>query len=141
MMPAVGAIVRDAEGRILLQQQHDDGWTLPGGAVEPGETPALALVREVFEETGLLIEPRTVVAVMGGASSRVVYANGDEVEYVSIIFECVATGGSLSEGNDETKKLAYFAAADVPTLAFPIPRELFSAPRKTALFDAKMPEP
>jgi 8-oxo-dGTP pyrophosphatase MutT (NUDIX family) len=134
MMPAVGAIVRDAEGRILLQQQHDDGWTLPGGAMEPGETPALALVREVFEETGLVIEPRTVVAVLGGASSRVIYANGDEVEYVSIVFECVATGGSLSEGNDETKKLAYFAVSDMPTLTFPIPRELFPEPRKTALF-------
>ena len=135
MMPAVGAIVRDAEGRILLQLQHDDRWTLPGGAMEPGEPPALALIREVLEETGLVVEPRSVVAVMGGEASRVVYPNGDQVEYVSIIFECVATGGALIEGNDETKTLAYFAPDAVPALAFPIPRELFAEPRKTTLFD------
>jgi 8-oxo-dGTP pyrophosphatase MutT (NUDIX family) len=48
------ARVRDADGRTaLVQNGWTDGWFLPGGAVEPGETPAEAARREVRQETGL----------------------------------------------------------------------------------------
>jgi 8-oxo-dGTP diphosphatase len=51
------AVVRDADGRLLLiRRGHAPSqglWSLPGGRVEPGETPAQAAVREVREETGL----------------------------------------------------------------------------------------
>ena len=54
---AVGAIVRDSRGRVLLVRRARPPsvgiWTLPGGKVEPGESPARAIVREVKEETGL----------------------------------------------------------------------------------------
>jgi acetyl-CoA carboxylase carboxyl transferase subunit beta len=55
---AVGAIVwRAADGAVLLVRRANPPlagrWTLPGGKVEPGETPAEAIVREVREETGL----------------------------------------------------------------------------------------
>lgn len=56
---AAGAVVRDAGGRLLLVQRGKDPeagrWTLPGGRVEPGETPADAAAREVTEETGLVV--------------------------------------------------------------------------------------
>jgi 8-oxo-dGTP diphosphatase len=59
MVLAAGAVVRDAGGRVLLVQRGHDPeagrWTLPGGRVEPGETPARAAAREVAEETGLLV--------------------------------------------------------------------------------------
>ena len=54
---AAGAVVRDATGRFLLVRRARDPeagrWTLPGGRVEPGESPAAAAAREVAEETGL----------------------------------------------------------------------------------------
>jgi len=51
---AAAARVRDEDGRIaLVRNGWTDGWFLPGGAVEPGETPAEAVEREVREETGL----------------------------------------------------------------------------------------
>lgn len=54
---AAGAVVRDAAGRFLLVRRARDPeagrWTLPGGHVEAGESPASAAVREVAEETGL----------------------------------------------------------------------------------------
>ena len=57
---AVGAIIRDGAGRLLLVQRgHAPAqglWTIPGGKVEPGETDAQALAREIAEETGLAIE-------------------------------------------------------------------------------------
>lgn len=54
---AVAVIVQ--QGRVLLMRRHaDDGtplWVLPGGKLEPGESPDEAAVREVLEETGLTV--------------------------------------------------------------------------------------
>lgn len=54
---AAGAVVLDAQGRVLLVKRgRPPGrgqWTLPGGKLEPGETPADAVVREVLEESGI----------------------------------------------------------------------------------------
>ncbi len=55
----VGAVITDQAGRMLLiQRGHEPGkglWSIPGGRIEPGETDQRALVREVFEETGLQV--------------------------------------------------------------------------------------
>ena len=39
LIPGVAAVIRDDDGRFLVQQRHDGSWSLPAGAVEPGETP------------------------------------------------------------------------------------------------------
>src|ERR1700721_2907530 len=61
----VGAVVTDGHGRLLLiQRGHEPGkglWSLPGGRVEPGETDAEGLVREMEEETGLTVEPGRLI--------------------------------------------------------------------------------
>ncbi len=106
-MPAVAAVIRDQQGRILLQQRHDDTWSLPAGAVEPGESPSAAVAREVVEETGLLVRAETILAVLGGENCRVRYPNKDEVEYVVTVFACVVIGGEVISANDETKRLEY----------------------------------
>jgi 8-oxo-dGTP pyrophosphatase MutT (NUDIX family) len=126
MMPAVAAVIRDAAGKILMQQRHDESWSLPAGAVEPGETPAQAVSREVFEETGLIVEATAVLGVVGGAACRVRYANDDEVESVVTVFACRAVGGSLVTSNDETKRLAYFSNEALPRLAFEYPKQIFT---------------
>jgi ADP-ribose pyrophosphatase YjhB (NUDIX family) len=51
---AAGALIRDVDGRVLLvKPTYKDGWDIPGGYVEPGESPAQACGREVAEEIGL----------------------------------------------------------------------------------------
>jgi 8-oxo-dGTP pyrophosphatase MutT (NUDIX family) len=134
LMPAVAAIVRDHDGRVLLQQQHDDSWSLPAGAIEPGESPSEAIVREVLEETGVAVEPVRIVAVVGGNTCRVRYPNHDEVEYVVTVFECSVRGGVHIQSNDETKRLAYFHVEQMPKLAFPYPAEIFSGRGSAAYF-------
>lgn len=58
-MRCVGAVVRDRAGRLLMiRRGHPPGaglWSLPGGRVEPGESDLAAVVREVHEETGLIV--------------------------------------------------------------------------------------
>ena len=51
---AAGALIRDPRGRILLvKPTYKEGWDIPGGYVEPGESPAAACAREIAEEIGL----------------------------------------------------------------------------------------
>src|SRR5580658_10947123 len=65
VIPCVGAVIRDDAGRLLLiKRGHEPGaglWSLPGGRIEPGETDAEALVREMAEETGLQVEPGRLI--------------------------------------------------------------------------------
>ncbi|WP_298334209.1 NUDIX domain-containing protein [Ferrimicrobium sp.] len=87
LLPSAVALVERHSGELLLVRQADMAdWSLPGGAIELGETPTQAVVREVAEETGLDIEEVELVTVVGGPRYRVVYASGDQVEYTSAIY-------------------------------------------------------
>lgn len=77
MVPCVGAVVLDTDGRLLLiRRGHAPSaglWSVPGGRVEPGETLADAVVREVREETGLAVRPEAVVGRLSIPGDGVVY--------------------------------------------------------------------
>jgi 8-oxo-dGTP diphosphatase len=64
---AVGAFVFDPEGRVLLVERGQPPgaglWTVPGGRLEPGETLAQGVAREVREETGLVVEVGALACV------------------------------------------------------------------------------
>lgn len=109
LVPLVTGIVRGFGGRILLVRQSDDQkWSTPGGSIEMDETPADAVVREVWEETGLLVVPRRVIAVYGGPAFRVQYPNGDETQYISAIFECLVESGELRADGDEVQAARFW---------------------------------
>ncbi len=62
LLTVVAAAICDRPGRLLLQQRragkrHAGLWEFPGGKVEPGEDPPLALVREIAEELALTLDP------------------------------------------------------------------------------------
>jgi len=65
-MQVAGGVILDAQGRVLLVRRANPPaagtWSLPGGRIEPGETPEQAVVREILEETAL---PTRVVAPLG----------------------------------------------------------------------------
>jgi 8-oxo-dGTP pyrophosphatase MutT (NUDIX family) len=129
LLPGVAAIVRDASEHVLFIHRADDGrWGLPAGAIDPGESPAEAIVREVREETGLEVRPAYVAGVFGGAGFRHRYPNGDEVEWTVAVFECETVGGDLAPHDGEALELRYFAAEEAPTLQLPYPRALFDRP-------------
>lgn len=59
-----GGCIVNKEGEILLQKRRDKGvWGFPGGVLEIGESIEGAAKREVFEETGLIVEPKRLIGI------------------------------------------------------------------------------
>jgi ADP-ribose pyrophosphatase YjhB (NUDIX family) len=117
LMPSVTGLVFDEQQRVLLvRPAKRDIWVAPGGAVDPDEAPQNALAREVWEETGLLVEPTQLLGVFGGPEFRVWYSNGDEVGYVMAIYECRQIGGELKADQQEISEARFFAADELASV-------------------------
>jgi mutator protein MutT len=93
---AVGAILTDAAGRVLLiQRGHAPSagrWTVPGGRVERGETLAQALQRELFAETGLSARLGPLIEVFEYIDER--------FHYVILDYRMTDPEGELRAGED-----------------------------------------
>ncbi|GAB1157078.1 NUDIX hydrolase [Paenibacillus illinoisensis] len=127
-MPGVAGIIRNEHGEILFGRKHNEStWGLIAGAIEIGETPAQAMVREALEETGLVIEPEKIIGVYGGEGQRFTYHNGHQVEYLTIVFECKIQSGLLTSNNEEMKDLQFFREHERPPLANHYPDYIFSS--------------
>ncbi|WP_239117908.1 NUDIX domain-containing protein [Paractinoplanes ferrugineus] len=114
-LPSVSVIVVDDEERLLLVRHTGDlaGWAVPGGAVDLGETPARAAVREISEETGLRVGGLRLLDVLGGADYEVIYPNGDRVAYVTAVYEARVVGGTAEPDLAEVSELGWFARAEL----------------------------
>ncbi len=74
LVPGASAVVVDEDGRILLHRRSDNQlWSIPGGAMEIGETIARTVVREVREETGLQVQPERLVGIYSDPNHVVEY--------------------------------------------------------------------
>ncbi|HDR3649321.1 TPA: NUDIX domain-containing protein [Bacillus cereus] len=124
-IPSVAAVIKNEQGEILFQYPGGEYWSLPAGAIELGETPEEAVVREVWEETGLKVQVKKQKGVFGGKEYRYTYPNGDEVEYIVVVFECEVTSGELRSIDGESLKLQYFSLSEKPPLALPYPDKIF----------------
>ncbi len=113
-LPSVTIINYDKLGRALFIRHRDtELWVAPGGAIEPGESPADAAVREMWEETGLHVELSGILGVYGGPEFIVEYSNGDMTSYVMTVFESKIIDGSLSLVNDESLEGAYLTKKEI----------------------------
>lgn len=95
-IPCVGAIITGPAGLLLIKRGHEPEagrWSIPGGRIELGETDAEALVREVREETGLLVRPGR----LAGAVERP-GPGGTILEIRD--YAATVTGGDLVPGDD-----------------------------------------
>jgi len=114
----VGAVLIH-EGRVLLIRRGKEPlrgrWVVPGGTVELGETLEEALVREIQEETGLLVRPRQVVAVFDRIQ-RV--ADRVDYHYVIVDYLCDYVAGEARAGSD-AEAVALVAPADLPAYDLP----------------------
>ena len=120
LVPTAAAVIRDDAGRILLVRHIGSGrWSFPGGIIEPLETPANAVVREVWEETGLDVRPTRLVGVYGGSDFQVRYQNGDEICFVLSAFACEVRGGVPKPDAEEIDQAEYVSPNEISKRQIP----------------------
>lgn len=102
-----------SEDRILLVQEKDGRWSLPGGWCDVNVSVGENTVKEVREEAGLTVIPVRVIAVQDRERHNLPrYAYG----VCKIFVQCAVIGGSFAE-NSETIQARYFAEDELPPLA------------------------
>jgi ADP-ribose pyrophosphatase YjhB (NUDIX family) len=116
LVPAASGVVVDDRGRILLHRRKDnDLWSLPGGAMEPGESIAGTIVREVREETGLEVEVVRLVGIYSDPRYVIEYSDGEVRQQFSICFACRVRDGHL-QPSDESHELRFFDPSELDSI-------------------------
>ncbi len=115
--PGAGGLIRDAEGRILLQKRRDVSlWGFPGGGQELGESILDTVRREVREEVGLTVEPVRLFGLYTNPALTATYPNGDQVQPLLCLFECKVVGGTPAIDGEESIDLGWFDLDHLPEL-------------------------
>ncbi|GGK66824.1 NUDIX domain-containing protein [Nocardia camponoti] len=118
LVPGASALVADAEGRILMQRRRDSGnWSLPGGAMEIGETLAECAVRETREETGLDVEITGLLGIYTDPGHVIAYSDGEVRQEFAVTYLARVTGGEITVSDESTEvrfvEIAEFARIPV----------------------------
>ncbi len=97
----VGALIINEDRVLLVKRGSEPGigtWSIPGGLVEVGEHLEDAVKREVFEETGLIVNPTDLVVLV----ERIFKDENGRVKYHYIIADylCPVSEGDLKAGSD-----------------------------------------
>jgi 8-oxo-dGTP pyrophosphatase MutT (NUDIX family) len=117
VLPSAAVVIHDELGRVLMGLHSDRRiWVVPGGLIEPEEIPADAAAREVWEETGLVVETTGILGVYGGRELVVDYVNGDRVSYVGVIFRGRIIAGELRADAEEILEVRYVSRAELMQL-------------------------
>ena len=119
--PGTCAAVFNERGEILLQKRADNGfWSMPGGAVDPGESVQQGALREVWEETGLHVRVVRLVGVYSDPRNYMItqYPGGDIVHNVSLCFVCERVSGTLQLSRESTD-IGYFPVDALPEPTMP----------------------
>ncbi|PPB49634.1 NUDIX hydrolase [Arthrobacter pityocampae] len=114
-LPGVCGVVFDDAGRVLLGRRADNGArALITGMVEPGEEPAVALRREVEEETGVLVEVECLLGTK--VVGPITFPNGDVASFLTLDFRCRRVSGTARVNDDESTDVGWFALDALPDL-------------------------
>jgi 8-oxo-dGTP pyrophosphatase MutT (NUDIX family) len=126
-LPLVGvtAVVFKDE-RILLGRRSDNGALTPiTGIVDPGEEPAVAAVRETMEEAGVVARVERLAWVH--QIPRVTYPNGDQSDYLDLVFRCTWLSGDPFPVDGEMTEVGWYDLDALPALELPDMRRRIAA--------------
>lgn len=116
IVPAASAVVLNQDGKILLHKRRDNAlWSLPGGAMELGESIGETIIREVKEETGYDVDVVKCIGIYTDPSHIIAYDNGEVRQQFSICFECRILGGELSM-SEESHQVGFFNIEEIEQL-------------------------
>ncbi|MEU9604336.1 NUDIX domain-containing protein [Streptomyces sp. NPDC048057] len=144
LVPGAQVLLVDEEGRALFQQRADNGlWEIPAGACEEGGDFADAAVREVKEETGLVVRREDLVPFASLSDPEVhtlTYPNGDVTHCFALCFAARAWSGELSPGLDEVRQADFHPLDRAPQPLLPstaVVLEMFHEHTATGRFQAR----
>lgn len=102
-----------------MQKRSDNGqWGFPGGFMELGESVQDAARREVYEETGLVLDELELFGIYSGPKYDKTFSNGDQVSLVQIMFNCNRYSEKLVESNEESIQNQFFSLEELPQNVF-----------------------
>lgn len=108
------ALMLEHDGKVLLVRRAHDPfrglWTLPGGFVNSGEDPAEAALRECVEETGLIAQITSILAIRSGRE----HPRGSDF----VIFYGGRLTGGLLHADDDADAADWFERGQMPEMAF-----------------------
>jgi 8-oxo-dGTP pyrophosphatase MutT (NUDIX family) len=114
-LPGITGVVLDDDDRVLLVRRADNGrWTVVAGILEPGEQPAVGMLREIYEETGVEAEIERLVSIEALEPSA--YPNGDQVQYLDLCFRCRPIRGEARVNDDESIEVGWFSLDALPDI-------------------------
>lgn len=105
-----GIVVRD-EAIVLLRNRRDE-WELPGGKLEPGESPERCVAREIEEELGLDVEPASLVDAW-------VYDIAAGTRVVVLTYGCIERSARSATLSDEHTRFEWIPLDDIERLPMP----------------------
>ena len=107
---AIGAVVGNDKQEILLIKRSDSGvWLFPTGFADVGYSAAEIAEKEVFEETGMIVEATRIISILDG-----VRGGFTRMPLYSIVFQCKVTGGSLKPHPLECDDVGFFQEDNLP---------------------------
>lgn len=112
-LPLVGvtAVIFKDE-KVLLGRRSDNGaWQCVSGIVDPGEEPADAAVRECAEEAGIVVRATRLALVQ--QVPRITYANGDQVDYLDLVFRCDWVSGEPHPADGELTEVGWYGLGEL----------------------------
>lgn len=117
LVPSVNAIVTNDVGQVLLIKRTDNGnWSLPGGAMDLGETIRQAAIRETLEETGIQIEVTGISGIYTDPGHVLHYTSNDEVrQEFSVVFTARPLSGQPT-ASDESSRVEWISPDELDAL-------------------------
>jgi len=105
LVPSVNSIVVNDQGQILLIQRTDNGnWSLPGGAMDLGESIRQAAIRETLEETGIQTEITGINGIYTNPNHVLHYTSNDEVrQEFSVVLTARPVAGQPTPSSESSR--------------------------------------
>ncbi len=98
--------------RVVLLKNEREEWELPGGKLEPGETPLECLAREILEELDVAVEPAEILASW-------LYNILGKVEVLIVTYGCAPLAAASVRISHEHKELGFFSLSELDALHMP----------------------
>lgn len=109
----VRAYIKEGNKILLVEDFPTKEWALPGGYAEIGLTPKESIIKEVFEETGLIVDQCDLIAVFDTNLRKDI---PQLFQYYKLVFSCTIAGGTFKE-NIETSDVGFFDLENLPKLS------------------------